>query len=121
MLSISGLAETAALVGEPGRTAMLVTLLDGRALTAGELARAAGVTPQTASGHLGKMLEAGLLALEAQGRHRYYRLASSSVAGFVRGRSRTASDRRHRDGSDRRATRADRGSSLTAGRSALPT
>jgi len=83
MLSISGLAETAALVGEPARTAMLVTLLDGRALTAGELARAAGVTPQTASGHLGKMLEAGLLALEAQGRHRYYRLASSSVSGML--------------------------------------
>jgi len=83
MLSITGLAETASLVGEPARTAMLVTLLDGRALTAGELARAAGVTAQTASGHLGKMLAAGLLALEAQGRHRYYRLASSSVAGML--------------------------------------
>jgi DNA-binding transcriptional ArsR family regulator len=83
MLSISGLAETAALVGEPARTAMLVTLMDGRALTAGELARAAGVTAQTASGHLGKMLEAGLLALEAQGRHRYYRLASPAIAGML--------------------------------------
>ena len=71
MLSISRLSETAALVGEPARTAMLVTLMDGRALTAGELARAAGVTAQTASGHLVRMLEAGLLALERQGRHRY--------------------------------------------------
>lgn len=83
MLSISGLAETAALIGEPTRTAMLMTLMDGRALTAGELARAAGVTPQTASGHLGKMLEAGLLAIERQGRHHYYRLASPAIGGML--------------------------------------
>jgi hypothetical protein len=62
---------------------MLVTLMDGRALTAGELAGAAGVTPPTASGHLSRMLEAGLLALERQGRHRYYRIASTSVAGLI--------------------------------------
>ena len=83
MLSISGLAETASLVGDPTRAAMLTTLMDGRALTAGELARAGGVTAQTASGHLAKMLEAGLLALEAQGRHRYYRLASPAIAGML--------------------------------------
>ena len=83
MLSISGLAETAALVGDPTRAAMLMSLMDGRALTAGELARAGGVTAQTASGHLAKMLEAGLLALEAQGRHRYYRLASPAIAGMI--------------------------------------
>jgi len=62
MLSIAGLAEIAALVGDPSRAAMLMALMDGRALTAGELARAAGVTAQTASGHLGRMLEAGALA-----------------------------------------------------------
>jgi len=62
---------------------MLVTLMDGRALTAGELAEAAGVTPSTTSGHLGRMLDAGLLALECQGRHRYYRIAGPSVAGLV--------------------------------------
>jgi DNA-binding transcriptional ArsR family regulator len=83
MLSIKGLTETAALVGEPARTAMLVTLMDGRALTAGELARAAGVTAPTASGHLAKMLEAGLLALECQGRHRYYRLASPAIGAML--------------------------------------
>jgi DNA-binding transcriptional ArsR family regulator len=83
MLSSAGLAETAALVGEPARTAMLVTLMDGRALTAGELARAAGVTPQTASGHLVRMLDAGLLALERQGRHRYYRLASPAIGAML--------------------------------------
>jgi len=83
MLSITGLAEIAALVGDPSRAAMLMALMDGRALTAGELARAAGVTAQTASGHLGRMLEAGLLALEAQGRHRYYRLASPAIVGML--------------------------------------
>jgi len=83
MMSISGLAEIGALVGEPARTAMLVALLDGRALTAGELARAASVTPQTASGHLGRMLEAGLLAAERQGRHHYYRLASPTIAAML--------------------------------------
>ena len=83
MLSLNGLAETASLVGDPTRAAMLMALMDGRALTAGELARAGGVTAQTASGHLAKMLEAGLLALEAQGRHRYYRLASASIAGML--------------------------------------
>ncbi|WP_116090443.1 ArsR/SmtB family transcription factor [Sphingomonas crusticola] len=83
MLSISGLAETATLVGEPARTTMLATLMDGRALTAGELARAAGVTASTASGHLSRMLEAGLLALERQGRHHYYRLASPAIAAML--------------------------------------
>ena len=83
MLSIAGLAETAALIGEPARTAMLVTLMDGRALTAGELARAANVTAPTASGHLTRMLEAGLLALERQGRHRYYRLASPAIGAML--------------------------------------
>jgi DNA-binding transcriptional ArsR family regulator len=83
MLSTNGLAETAALIGEPTRTAMLVTLMDGRALTAGELARAGGVAASTASGHLTKMLDAGLLALERQGRHRYYRLASPAIAAML--------------------------------------
>jgi len=83
MPSISGLAEIAALVGDPSRAAMLMALMDGRALTAGELARAAGVTAQTASGHLARMLAAELLALEAQGRHRYYRLASPTIAGML--------------------------------------
>ena len=83
MTNIASLAGMAALIGDPARAAMLVTLMDGRALTAGELATAAGVTPPTASGHLGRMLDAGLLALERQGRHRYYRIASASVAALV--------------------------------------
>ncbi|MGY4395800.1 DNA-binding transcriptional ArsR family regulator [Sphingomonas sp. UYAg733] len=85
MMSISSLAEIAALIGEPTRTAMLVTLMDGRALTAGELARAAGVTAPTASGHLARLLEAGLLGVEAQGRHRYYRLSSPAIGAMLEG------------------------------------
>jgi len=83
MTNVASIASMAALIGNPARAAMLVTLMDGRALTAGELAGAAGVTPSTASGHLGRMLDVGLLALERQGRHRYHRLASASVAGMI--------------------------------------
>jgi DNA-binding transcriptional ArsR family regulator len=70
----------AALIGDPVRALMLDALLDGRALPAGELAFAAGVTPQTASSHLNKLLNGGLLDVETEGRHRYFRLAGSHVA-----------------------------------------
>jgi DNA-binding transcriptional ArsR family regulator len=83
MLTTSALAETAALVGDPARASMLMALMDGRALTAGELARIAGVTPQTASGHLARMSIAGLLATQRQGRHHYHRLASPVVAQMI--------------------------------------
>jgi DNA-binding transcriptional ArsR family regulator len=73
------IAEIATLVGEPARATMLSALLDGRALTAHELAFAARVTPQTASTHLAKLTEAGLLTPLRQGRHRYFRLASPKV------------------------------------------
>jgi len=85
MVSTAAFAEIAALAGEPARAAMLQALMEGRALTAGELARAAGVTPQTASGHLARMAGAGLVAVEKQGRHRYHRLASPAVAQMVEG------------------------------------
>ena len=83
MSSIVSIASLAAQIGDPSRAAMLVTLMDGRALTAGELAEAAGVTPPTASGHLGQLLEGGLLSVERQGRHRYYRIAKQSVAALI--------------------------------------
>jgi len=83
MPSTSAIAETAALVGDPARANMLAALMDGRALTASELARVGGVAPQTASGHLARLTEAGLLAVERQGRHRYHRLASPSVAHML--------------------------------------
>lgn len=77
------MAEIAALVGDPGRANMLTALLDGRALTASELASVAGVTPATASGHLAKLLRGRLLELASQGRHRYFRLASVDVARML--------------------------------------
>src|SRR3989441_11374183 len=78
-------AEIAGLVGEPARATMLSALLDGRALTASELAFAARVTPQTASTHLAKLTEAGLLSPIREGRHRYFRLASPKVAEMLDG------------------------------------
>jgi DNA-binding transcriptional ArsR family regulator len=71
---------TAFLLSDPARAVMLTALLDGRALPAGELAYAARITAQTASSHLAKLLAGGLLALEVEGRHRYYRLAGPHVA-----------------------------------------
>ena len=76
----AGFSTTASLIADPARAAMLTALLDGRALPAGELAYASNVTPQTASSHLAKLLVGGLLAVETEGRHRYYRLAGSHVA-----------------------------------------
>jgi DNA-binding transcriptional ArsR family regulator len=77
------IAEIAALVGEPARARMLLALLDGRALTAHELAFAARVTPQTASTHLAKLTETWLLTPLRQGRHRYFRLASPKVVNML--------------------------------------
>ncbi|MGO1119063.1 ArsR/SmtB family transcription factor [Rhodovibrionaceae bacterium A322] len=74
------IAEIATLIGDPARASMLTALMDGRALTATELSLIAGITPQTASAHLKKMAAASLLSLQQQGRHRYFRLASSEVA-----------------------------------------
>jgi DNA-binding transcriptional ArsR family regulator len=79
------MAVVGALIGDPARANILAALMDGRALTATELACIAGVTPQTASGHLVKLAEANLLALEKQGRHRYYRHASPLVGRMLEG------------------------------------
>ena len=77
------LAELGALLAEPARAAMLLALMDGRARPAGELARAAGVSAATASAHLKRLLDGGLLGVHAQGRHRYYRLAGDEVAAWL--------------------------------------
>ena len=76
-------ARFGSLIGEPSRASILHALMDGRAKTAKELALEAGVTPQTASTHLAKLLEAGILAVEAQSRHRYFRLASAGASQAV--------------------------------------
>ncbi len=79
------LAEIAHLMGDPARANMLHALMDGRALTAKELAWIAGVAPQTASGHLAKLMQGKLIDVAVQGRHRYYRLAGPEVATALEG------------------------------------
>jgi len=73
------IAPVAALLADPTRVSILVALSDGRALPAGELARRAHVTSSTASNHLAKLVESDLLAVEQQGRHRYFRIANPAV------------------------------------------
>ncbi len=92
MASQSLFAEIAALSGDPARASMLHALMDGRALTATELARAAGITPQSASSHLARMTTVGLLAVEKHGRHRYHRLATPSVARMMESIMQVAAD-----------------------------
>ena len=77
------IARIASLVGDPARASMLTALLDGGALTASELALEAGVTLPTASSHLSRLTEGGLLKLAAQGRHRYFSLAGTQVAAML--------------------------------------
>jgi len=85
MVSTNQIAAIATLVGDPARAAILTTLMDGRALTASELARVAGVTPQTASSHLAQLVGADLIDVQKQGRHRYHRLARPEVARMLEG------------------------------------
>ena len=77
------LAPLGALLGNPSRAAMLDALLTGRALTATELARTAGIAPATASEHLARLREGGLVEVVAQGRHRYHRLAGPEVGAAL--------------------------------------
>jgi DNA-binding transcriptional ArsR family regulator len=83
MSDTARVALTASLLGDPARANILTALMDGRALTAKELAYAAHVSPQTTSGHLGKLTDAGLLTPHKQGRHRYFRLASPLVGQML--------------------------------------
>lgn len=92
MASNALLAKVAALAGDPGRASMLNALMDGRALTATELTEVVGITPQTASRHLSRTIGVGLLNVEKQGRHRYYRLATPSVAQMLESIMQVASE-----------------------------
>ena len=71
------------LLADPGRAAMLLALLEGRALPAGELARAAAVSAQSASAHLAKLCEGGLITVQRDGRCRYYKLAGQRIANAL--------------------------------------
>jgi DNA-binding transcriptional ArsR family regulator len=80
---ITDISPIAGLMADPARASMLAALLDGRPLAAGELSQVAGVSPATASSHLAKLLDGGLVAVTRQGRHRYYRLAGYEVAHAI--------------------------------------
>jgi DNA-binding transcriptional ArsR family regulator len=71
------------MLGEPARAKMMLALLSGKALTAGELSIDADITAQTASSHLAKLLNAGLISVEKQGRHKYFRLANEDIAHIL--------------------------------------
>ena len=90
MKSESQFANVAALLGDPARAAMVSALMAGQALTARELAHEAGITPQTASFHLTKLADANIVVVQAEGRHRYFGLASPAVADAVRALARIA-------------------------------
>jgi len=79
----SDIAAVATLLADRARAAMLTVLLDGRPLAAGELARVAGVSAQTASAHLAKLLDGGLVTVIKQGRHRYYSLKGPEIAQVI--------------------------------------
>src|SRR6185503_19341660 len=79
----SDLARIAGLFADPARARILRTLIDGTLRPAGELAFAANISAQSASAHLAKLVDGGLLELQAQGRHRYFRIANSEVADAV--------------------------------------
>ena len=99
----------ASAIGEPARGKMLNALMDGRALTATELALEAGVTPSTASSHLEKLQQAGLIARTAQGRHRYFRIAAVEIAEILESLMGIATaDRKTRSGPRNEALRRAR-------------
>jgi len=79
MLADKNIGFTSSLISEPSRAAILMALLDGQALPAGELAYRAGISPQTASSHLSKLVEGRLIMVERHGRHRYYKLAGPEI------------------------------------------
>ena len=79
----SGFSRIAEALGDPAREAMVSALAQGRAMPAGELAAIAGVSPQSASAHLQKLVDARVLAVWAQGRFRYYRIADDDVAAVI--------------------------------------
>jgi DNA-binding transcriptional ArsR family regulator len=77
------LAAVGSLLADPSRARILLALGDGRALAASVLAGEAGIAPSTASGHLARLVDGGLLAVERHGRHRYFRMAGPQVGELV--------------------------------------
>ncbi len=98
----SGFSRITQALSDPAREAMVSALADGRALPAGELAAAAGISPQSASAHLQKLVEARVLSVWAQGRFRYYRIADDDIASLVESLVNLAAKA---EGAERRRTR----------------
>jgi DNA-binding transcriptional ArsR family regulator len=89
------IANVAALIGDPARANILTALMAGKALTVSELAQEAGVTLQTTSAHLSKLLGGGMVAARKQGRHKYFELASAKVAEAIEALMGLAADSGH--------------------------
>lgn len=89
------IATVATLIGDPARANILTALMAGKALTVSELSQEAGVTLQTTSAHLSKLLNGGMVAARKQGRHKYFELASSKVADAIEALMGLASDSGH--------------------------
>jgi DNA-binding transcriptional ArsR family regulator len=108
--AMSDLARLASLIADPTRARILTALMGGTASTATELATEAGIAPSTASSHLAKLTAARLLAIEKQGRHRYFRLYDEDIAEMLEGLMGIASrpEPRHRTGPSDPALRAAR-------------
>jgi len=82
-MTVPDITRLARVLTDPGRAAMLQALMDGQSYPATDLARIAHVTPQTASSHLRRLLDAELVTMEPWGRHRYYRIANERVASML--------------------------------------
>lgn len=89
------ISRIAALLGDPARSNMVMALMSGMSLTAAELTREAGITPSTASLHLSKLKNAGIVTGTSQGRHRYFRIAAPDVAAAVEALSAVAARAGH--------------------------
>jgi DNA-binding transcriptional ArsR family regulator len=111
MAGDTDLAAVGALIGDPGRARVLRALTDGRELSASVLAAEASVAPSTASVHLRKLVDGGLVVAERHGRHRYFRLAGPDVARALEALARIAPEapvRSLREGTRAHAVRAGR-------------
>src|SRR2546421_1959250 len=93
---MNDIARIAGLLADPARAKMLWSLIDGTARPAGELAYSANVSAQSASGHLAKLVDGGLIEAQAQGRHRYFRIAGAEVAAVVEALASLAAENRPR-------------------------
>lgn len=101
----------ASLIGDPARANILTALMSGKALTATELSAEAGVTLQTTSAHLTKLVEGGLLRVRKQGRHKYFTLSNDDIANVLEalmGLASNAGYLRHRSGPKNQAMRKAR-------------